>query len=43
MPTKDNIVKEVALALPVSEISQIFGTFPGFILQPHVTILPIDL
>ena len=30
------------LALPVSEIGQIFGTLLGFTLQPHVKILPID-
>ena len=30
------------LALPVSEIGQIFGTPLGFTLQPHVKILPTD-
>ena len=30
------------LALPVSEIGQIFGTSLGFTLQPNVKILPID-
>ena len=30
------------LALPVSEIGQIFRTLLGFSLQPHVKMLPID-
>ena len=30
------------MALPVSEIGQMFGTPLGFTLQPHVKILPID-
>ena len=29
------------LALPVSEIGNIFGTLLGFTLQPHVKIVPI--